>query len=66
MRGGSKWGFMMLKTLKNKTLLHYFSIDITNDSDENLSPIFFSYRELSAKNKSFECFELRVLTNSCD
>ena len=42
MRGGSKWGFMMLETLKNKTLLYHFPIDITNDSDENPSANFFS------------------------
>ena len=66
MRGGNKWSFMMIKTLENKTLLYHFPVDITNDSDENPSPIFFSLRELSAKNKNLECFELRVLTNSCD
>ena len=41
MRGGSKWGFMMMKTLENKTLLYHFPVDITNESDENPSPIFF-------------------------
>ncbi len=66
MIGGSKWGFMMLKTLENKTLLYHFPTDIINDSDDKPSTNFFSYRELSAKNKSFECFELRVLTNSSD
>jgi len=41
MRGGSKRGFMMMKTLENKTLLYHFPVDITNESDENPSPIFF-------------------------